>query len=200
MKYFPWAVIATLIGVMICQQQCNKRSLPPPEQLPPRIDTMWRDTTVYLKDTPTLTGSKRAVIPSGYIPKKTYDSLLAQYNQVCGWYFSENYYQDTIKSDNATVLILDTTFRNRIKGRSLALSIATPTIRITDTKVAPLRRQLYIGGSISAVDAFNGMQFRAGLLYKNRRENITGLHFGIDNTGRKLYGIDAYWKISFRKK
>lgn len=193
-----YIIIILLLSYILVQQQCVLRR---PAQA---IVSSHTDTT-YLKDTGTvqsLPAQYTTIIqqlPAAALPDSNIGILRRQYDSLARAFYAMRIFRDTLRRDSSYVAITDTTQRGIITGRGTHFSIATRYIKETNNIPAVRHRQLYIGGGVGSVNTFDGLQLHAGLLYKNRKDNITALSIGIDNTGQVLYRVDAYWKISLRR-
>lgn len=193
-----YIIIILLLGYIVVQQQCVLRR---PAQA---IVSSHTDTT-YIKDTGTVQSQPAQYttiaqnIPPAAAPDTNYALLRRQYDSLASAFYAMRIFRDTLRKDSSYVAITDTTQRGIITGRGTHFSIATRYIKETNNIPPVPHRQLYIGGGVGSVNAFDGLQLHAGLLYKNRRDNITALSIGVNNTGQLLYRLDAYWKISLRR-
>ncbi len=192
-----YIIIILLLGYILVQQQCSMR------KAPQAVYTSHRDTTI-LKDT----GTHYSIpayytivqqLPAAALPDSNYSILRKQYDSLARAFYDMRIYFDTLRRDSSYVAVTDTVQRGIITGRSTHFSIATRYIKETNTIQPAAKRQLYIGGGVGSVNAFEGLQLHAGLLYKNRKDNITAFSVGVNNTGQILYRVDAYWKISLRR-
>ena len=157
---------------------------------------------------PIIIESKQPVAyPQTYEPSKKYEELLDQYRKILEEFMRSNVYKDSIglhdSSGNkvGTVFFNDVVTQNKITQRSPAYKLQLPhtTITQTITKYQPQKRQFYIGGEImgSQSSIFNGIS--AGLLYKNRKDKISGIEIGLANN-QPFIGLKSYWKIKLSKK
>jgi hypothetical protein len=195
-------IIIVLLLIIALQSQCSNRIAPGKSETYRRVDTVYRDSIVLVHDTPILTGTKPQAIPVYYKPSGNYDSLLAQYKELAGLYFAKNFYADTITQDSSSVVIHDTTHGNGIVGRGVTFRLRYPVItktEITKTTLPPAR-QLYIGGGVAGGVKLDVLQVEAGLLYKNRRENIIGIAASADTRGDVYVKVQYYWKIRLRNQ
>jgi hypothetical protein len=85
-----------------------------------------------------------------------------------------------------------------VVGRSTQVNVKYPIIKETITLPAPKTRQVYAGGQISgnSAELINGIN--AGLLLKNKRDQIYGVTIGLNTNGQVSYGLQSYWKIKLK--
>ena len=166
------------------------------------INHLYKDTTrskpVFIK------GERDTLLESSvyYLPSSNYDSLYVQYNTLKEQFLSKNIYRDSVQIDTfGYVKVIDTIQKNQSLGRSFIQDLKIPekTITITNT-ISPLpKRQLYIGGGILGNKDDIVGQIQAGLLLKNKKDQLFGLSTGINVNGSVQYGVSSYWKIKLKK-
>jgi hypothetical protein len=166
------------------------------------INHLYKDTTkskpVFIK------GERDTVLESSvyYLPSDNYDSLYVQYTTLKEQFLSKNIYADSVQIDTfGYIKVVDTLQKNQMVGRSFIKDLKIPekTITITNTIYPEPKRQLYIGGGILGnTDNIVG-QIQAGLLLKNKKDQIFGLSTGINANGSVQYGVSSYWKIKLKK-
>lgn len=209
MRKIPASIIVVfvLLGIVIVYMQCNrgKEQLKPVTVTQTIVDSFYRVAdTVIIHDTPTLVSSKPQKVPQSLKPSGNLDSCQEQCEYLGNQLFTQNIFKKTYQSDSSSITIEDTVLQNNIYGRSVTFSIRPKIIRevTTNTTTVPmqLRRQVYLGTGVSSQGHFDNIALHAGVLYKNRKENITELNVGYNNNGQLLYGVNTYWKLSFRKK
>jgi hypothetical protein len=209
MKYitqnFLQLIILVVVAVLLIDR-CGGKT----EKLEPSItvkrDTVWsmHDSTVFVK--PTIIRSEATPQDQWdtlYRPSANNDTLLKQYISAVNELLTKNYYPDSLKIDSiGYVYVNDTINKNKITGRSYRYNLKHPTITNTVTIREPYKpkSQLYIGGQLSGSPENLVQQINAGLLLKNKRDQIYGITAGMDMNGHVIYGLQSYWKISFRKK
>jgi hypothetical protein len=166
------------------------------------INHVYKDTTkskpVFIK------GERDTVLESSvyYLPSSNYDSLYVQYTTLKEQFLSKNIYADSVQIDTfGYIKVVDTLQKNQMVGRSFIKDLKIPekTITITNTIYPEPKRQLYIGGGVLGnTDNIVG-QIQAGLLLKNKKDQIFGLSTGINANGSVQYGLSSYWKIKLKK-
>jgi len=142
-------------------------------------------------------------LPPQYIPDTAYPGLLIKYNELVKLLLSKNIYADTLKLDTlGYVAIADTIQENKLQNRGIHYNYKIPTIteKITITKQAPKRNQLYVGAGINTNKALMPQSVEAGLILKTKRDQIYGLKAGSDINGQISYGFQTYWKIGKKDK
>ena len=89
-----------------------------------------------------------------------------------------------------------------IVGRSYKYDLKYPKIKETITIKEPYKpkNQLYLGGEISGSRLNLVDQINAGLLFKNKKDQIFGAKVGLNLDGQLHAGVSSYWKISFKHK
>ena len=165
------------------------------------INHLYKDTTkskpIFIK------GERDTVLESSvyYLPSDNYDSLYVQYTTLKEQFLSKNIYADSVQIDTfGYVKVVDTLQKNQMVGRSFIKDLKIPekTITITNTIYPEPKRQLYIGGGVLGnTDNIVG-QIQAGLLLKNKKDQIFGLSTGINANGQVQYGVSSYWKIKLK--
>jgi hypothetical protein len=164
-----------------------------------KSDTVWmhKDSTIYSK--PQIIESIPIIIESKdtqYLPDTNYNRLVEQYNQLVRLHLDKKVFIDTLKIDSiGYVNVIDTISSNMFSGRSFNYNLKYPVV--TKTVVLPNVTQFYIGGGLTGLGATT--QLNAGFLLKDKKERIYGVTAGINTSGKLLYGVSSYWKISFKK-
>jgi hypothetical protein len=165
------------------------------------INHLYKDTTrskpVFVK------GERDTLLEYNvyYLPSKDYDSLYIQYTNLKEAFLSKNIYRDSVQIDTfGYVKVIDTIQKNQSLGRSFIKDLKIPekTITITNTIYPEPKRQLYIGGGIFGNENNVVGQVQAGLLLKNKKDQIFGLSTGINANGQVQYGVSSYWKIKLK--
>lgn len=166
------------------------------------INHLYKDTTkskpVFVK------GERDTVLESSvyYLPSSNYDSLYVQYNNLKEQFLSKNIYRDSVQIDTfGYVKVIDTIQKNQSLGRSFIQDLKIPekTITITNTIYPEPKRQLYIGGGIFGNENNVVGQVQAGVILKNKKDQLFGLSTGINANGQVQYGVSSYWKIKLKK-
>jgi len=197
-QHFLHLIILLLFAIVILKR-CDK---PTVVEKPIIIrDTVW----VHVKDTvytrPKVVYTKPdTVFEPQYLPDPDYDKLKEQYRDLLTKYFNTTMTKDTLKIDSiGHVYVTDWVWKNKIESRKYTYDIKFPVIKETITNPVKPRNQLYIGGAIqgSFVNPVN--QINAGVLLKNKKDQIFGAYTGMNMDGQLQLGVQSYWKISFRK-
>ena len=172
--------------------------------------TIIRDTTWIVKDC-TINSKPQLIktIPvdvhhdtviNHYIPDTNYSRLLAQYQEVVNKFLSTNLYSDSVRIDTiGYVKVTDTISQNQLLKRGYRINVKYPIITETIIKPAPKVNQLYVGGGIEGNKTNLVNQINAGLLFKNKKDQIFGVHGAIGASGQPQVGVSSFWKITFKK-
>lgn len=191
-------VLVLLIALLI--ERCNKPVEPTP---PPKIvrDTVWlkHDSIVYSKPKVIKTIEIRSKDSLIYIPDTSYPKLVLQYQEVVNQLVAKNIHVDTVRIDsNGYVKIVDTVQKNLIIGRSTEVNIKYPVIKETVTIFPKKVTQLYIGGDVAGTQTSLINQVRAGLVLKNKNDQVFSAHVGLNTNGQPVFGLGSYWKLKFK--
>ena len=196
-------LIVIVLILILLLQRCNENPIP---DVPTVVrDTTWiiKDSTVYSKPQIIKTipvDVSRDTIINHYIPDTNYQKLVLQYQDVVNQLLAKNIHSDSIRIDtNGYVKIIDTVQKNLIVGRSTKVDVKYPVIKETIIQPAPKVNQVYAGGQISGQtggQVINGIN--AGLLLKNKRDQIYGVNVGLNTNGQVSYGLQSYWKIKLK--
>ena len=134
------------------------------------------------------------------VPDTNYAVLKQQYKHLVDLYMAKNIYTDVIKLDSlGEITITDTVQHNNLLLRKCDHHYKIPTITKTIEVPKPPRRQLYIGGAVGATYPVSISSVQAGMLFKNKKDQIFGLSVGLDTRGVMTYSLSSYWKISFKR-
>lgn len=200
-KNFFYIVMLVLL-VVVLFQTCKKNSNTSSTVTIHR-DTVWvvKDSTVYSKPqlikTIQITPEK---ITKEYIPDTNYASLVKQYQNLVQQFLATNIQSDSLKIDSiGHVYVTDTVTKNLVVGRKYDYKLTYPIITNTITVPEKKRNQWYIGGDIQGNQITPVNQISAGLLFKNKNDQIKGAKVGLNFNGQFLYGVQSYWKIKLRK-
>lgn len=205
MKFLKNNLIGLLVLVLILAifiERCNKPVEPTP---PPKIvrDTVWvkHDSVIYSKpqliETIKTIGSNDSLI---YLPDTNYAKLVLQYQEVVNQLLVKNIQVDSVRIDsNGYVKIVDTVQKNLIVGRSTEVNIKYPVIKETVTIFPKKVTQLYIGGDVAGTQTSLINQVRAGLVLKNKTDQVFSAHVGLNTNGQPVFGLGSYWKLKLKK-
>jgi len=201
-RYIPYIIIGVLLAVifLLWKNGCNK----PPREIPiemVRVDTLYDTTYVY----DTVVGEPQWVyhqydttiwvMEPEHVPASTYDSLLAQYIALGNELYSTNGYLTKFPIDTfGFVTVFDTIEANRLISSVLLSDLRIPEKTIIVEKLRPATRQLYwgIGGLSNGSQVVNG--FRAGLMYRDRKDRMFELSGGIFGSS-PIFGATFYKKF-----
>ena len=164
-------------------------------------DTVWihHIDTVYTK--PKIVKSiPDTIYEPKWVPDPNYDKLVKQYKDLMTLYFSTDIAKDTLKIDTlGHVYVTDWIWKNKIESRKFTYNIKTPTIKEVITNPVKPRNQLYIGGALQGSFTNPINQINAGILLKNKKDQIFGAYTGMDMDGQLQFGVQSYWKIHIGK-
>lgn len=194
-------VIGVLVLIILLQRACTPSAKPVVVASKSEIvyDTIWRDVVktdfkrlkVFVRDTVPMPGD------TVFIADSNYDKLKLQYELLAKNYATRNIYRDSVQLDTLGFIVLtDTLQYNKVQSRFYQHNYKLPTV-IGYVQPQP-RRQLYIGGGISIDKSLEMTNIQAGLLYKNRKDQIFGLHTGISQNLTPYFGGSMYWKIKLK--
>jgi hypothetical protein len=192
-------IVILLLVIIILVRGCSPTTIEKPKVVT-KIVYIKHDSLIYSK--PLMVYSKPIETPGDikYIPDTNYNELKKQYQDLLVVYFTKNVQKDRLKIDSiGFVDVTDTVFNNEIQNRFYKYSIQHPVITTTITLPSPARNQIYIGGSLEGNTTNVINQINAGLLLKNKRDQIYGVYTGLNKDGKITYGFQAYWKIKLRK-
>lgn len=198
-----YIIIAVLCVIIFLQRSCTGDPVPDSSQKPSvKIDTVYsvKDTVIY-RNVPVYKTIKPTLpLPAEFIPSKQPDTLKSQFNKLVDAHVVKNIYKDSIAIDSfGYVYITDTVQFNKLGKRTFTEKYKIPVVTKTVTEQAPPKRQLYIGGTIGINNVFTIDNASAGLLYKNKKDQIYSIHAGVDMNGQFVYSAGTYWKIKLRK-
>ena len=89
--------------------------------------------------------------------------------------------------------------KNLVVGRSFKYNLTYPVIKETIITPPARKNQLYVGGEVegSLTSLVSGIN--AGLLFKNKKDQIFGLKAGLTPQGQPNVGVSSFWKITLKK-
>lgn len=202
MKHFTNILIGVLL-VIIFLQKCGGNGsgtgVPGPDTVKV-VDTQWvtKTKTVYKK---VHMVKEETTHDTLIVPEPMYEPLKEQFEELRDGFVKRRIYKDTLVLDSiGHVYITDSVRYNKLEGRSLKYHYNLPVVKETTTitKYAAPKRQLYVGGGISA-NKTNVASVHAGLLYKDRKDRVFGGFVGFDPAGQMSVGVQSYWKITLKK-
>ncbi len=204
MNFIKSNFLYLVIGVLVVLLIIGRCSRPKNVEEPTIVrDTIWsiHESFVYSKPTLINTITPGKVIKEiRYLPDSNYDKLLKQYQDLLVLYLNKNVLKDSLKLDSiGFVYVTDTVAKNLISSRSYYYTLKYPKIIETITLPSIRRNQFYIGGGIGGTTISPVNQISAGILLKNRKDQIFGVYTGVTMNGQLGFGVQSYWKISFRK-
>lgn len=187
-------------------------------QTSPSVVTIKRDTQYIVQPPVTIPQyqpiivksepASSSVIPQIYQQTSTdVRELTKQVKELAAQFYAVNHYRDSIQLKDSSgnnvgiVRLDDAVSQNQIQTRNPSYSLRLPVITNTVTIDHPYKpqRQIYVGGGITGAKESLIQQLEAGLLLKNKKDQMYGVKAGIDMKGNLLYGIQSYWKIKIKK-
>ncbi len=200
LKYLPWLAIAVLLFLLFnSRDKGNKGS----------VTTVTKIKVEYVHDTfyvevpgPTVTKTVVKEVPVTHKPAGDYNSLLIQYNALALDYFTEVNYSDTIYRDSSYVVADHKVSENSLQSSSYYFHLSYPVItKETVTTIIPEpRRQMFIGGTVGTSMDLKRQSIGAGLLYKNKKENMIGFDYSITTAGQSAVRVNSYFLINLKRK
>ena len=196
------SLVTLLVVLVVLLQRCDA---PNPSEEPKIVrDTTWvvKDSLVVSKPQliETINIESHDTIINHYIPDTNYQKLVLQYQEVVNQLLAKNIQSDSLKIDSiGYVHVLDTVQKNLVIGRSFKYNLKYPIIKETITLPPVRKNQLYVGGEVegSLTNLVSGVN--AGLLFKNKKDQIFGLKAGLTPQGQPNVGISSFWKITLKK-
>lgn len=205
MKQVILIVAGFLLGYLLLSQLkgCFAEVPPVKSDTLYKTDTLWKHYDTVVKKPMVIREVIHDSVPPRYIPNPMYDSLKVQYEELVKDYLAKNIYQDTVKIDSfGHLVIYDTVQSNKLGQRSYAADYKIPIIRdsvfITNTVEAPKKGQLYIGGGLASNKNMQNTG-HIGILYKTKKDKIVGVYAAVLPGMQIGYGIQTYWKLTFKK-
>ena len=199
------SLIILLLLSLVVIERCSQKIQPPPKPIIVH-DTVWVDRAGTATSVPHLVDRvpypvEKLTREIQYLPDTNYKKLLAQYQNLLGLYLVKNVEKDSLKIDSiGYVSVTDTVTKNLISNRKYTYNLKYPIITTTITLPAKPRNQLYIGGGLEGNPGAIINQINAGLLWKNKKDQIFGGYIGVDGEATFQYGVQSYWKINLRRK
>lgn len=166
LKHLGWYVAFVLLIIIIVMRECNSKHKCKPEYI----------TETILKPSDTVYTTISRVVPK-LVYRDTGSFKIAHSIdtvKVIKEHLTKNYYSDTIKGQDAEIVINDTLFRNKIAFRQVAVK------NLRETKLLDVRkRALYLGASMGG----NSNSFTAlpQISYQNRKGSIFTYQYDIAN-------------------
>ena len=197
-------ILVVILLIIILLQRCGGTTsiLDSPKII---RDTVWvhNDTTIYSKPQVIKTIPVNLYHDSTireYLPDTNYAKLVLQYTTLAERFLAQNISSDSVRIDtNGYIKIVDTVSHNLIKGRSTSFSLKYPIIKETIIIPEKKHNQFYVGGQINADQTTLISNFGAGVLFKNKKDQIFGISTGVNKDKQMFYGISSFWKIKLHK-
>lgn len=199
-------ILVIVLLVVILLQRCSGGHTDEP--IEPKIirDTVWINNTGSTITKPVVTNNIPYTVPidrwnTEYLPDTSSMTMLVkQYEELVKKFLSINIQKDSVKIDSiGHVYITDTVTSNIIKNRLVTWDLHYPNVTTTIIVPEPKKTQWYIGGTVQGQKGELLDQINAGLLIKNKRDQMFGGHVGLSTTGAIQIGLSSYWKIKIKK-
>lgn len=200
-KYFLFGIIVVLV-ILLFISRCSHPN-PKPDIVIKR-DTVWIVKEGSGTSVPRVVDSipypvDKLIKETKYVPDTNYPKLLKQYKELVSLYLRTVVLKDTVKLDTvANVYITDYVSENKIFDRKYTYDFKYPFVKETITKTVA-RNQLYIGGALQGNFTNPISQISAGLMLKNKKDQLFGAYAGMDMNGQLQLGVQSYWKIHIGK-
>jgi len=195
-------IVILVLLVVLFLQRCGDTTGP----LEPKIirDTVWVNNNGSVITKPTVTNNIPYGVPidrwnTEYLPDTNYSKLLKQYEELVKRFLSTNIESDSIKIDSiGHVYIIDSVTSNIIKNRKVTWNLKYPVITTTIIVPEPKKTQWYIGGALQGTQGELIDGINAGVLIKNKKDQIYGGYVGLNSLGHLQIGLQSYWKIKLK--
>jgi hypothetical protein len=196
-------VLVIVLLIIILLQRCGRN---PENPTGPQItrDTVWvhKDSTItkqlqVIKTIPFTVPIDRW--NTEYLPDTNYTKLLGQYTELVQKFLASNVYRDSLYVDSlGYVVVKDSVCQNLLLGRTYSYDLHYPIIRETKIIPAPKKTQWFVGGFVQGEQGTLIDEIGAGLLIKNKKDQIFGGHVGLNTSGALQIGLSSYWKIKIK--
>ena len=205
MKFIEKNFVNIIIGILllvIFLQRCDNKVVSAEVKIV--RDTTWIEKNNTINSKPQIIKTEPYAVPidrwnTEYLPDSNYSKLFKQYELLVRELLTKNISLDSIKIDSiGHVYITDTISKNIIIGRSTHYDLKYPIITTTITTSQPKKTQWYIGGNIQGEQNNILDQIDAGILIKNKKDQLYGGYVGINNLGHFQFGIQSYFKIKLK--
>lgn len=199
---FFTGITLVLVLIILLQRACTPKC---PEvsisEVSVHVDTLYREIIKHdVKKVVVYSTDTEFVKEPWMVPDTNYATLKKQFEDLVVRYASSRVYKDTIRIDSiGSIVLTDTVSKNLLGLRTYEHNYKIPTVVITRNVPMPPRRQLYVGGAIGVTYPVSISTVQAGLMFKNKKDQLFGVHAGIDTRGIMTYSLSTYWKISFKR-
>ena len=203
MNKFYLGIIAVLIVIIFLQRACTSKCPKAPEPIT-IIDTILKHDTSIIHKKVWLKFHDTTYIPEDpiYMLDTNCDLVKTRFQKVVKEHTAKNIYQDTILIDTfGKIYIYDTVQFNRLLRRGIVKNYTIPVYTKIITVPEEPKRHLYFGGGLDGTYINKTPMInvaKAGLLYKNKKDQIYGATVGVSINGYLVYGLQSYWKIKLK--
>jgi hypothetical protein len=197
-------ILVLVLLIIILLQRCGDNN---PHSVEPIItrDTVFIEHTGTTITNPKVVNNVPYTVPidrwnTEYLPDTSSMAILVkQYEELVRKFLSTNVQKDSVKIDSVGhVYITDSVSSNLVKNRLVTWNLKYPQITTTITIPEPKRTQWYVGGFVQGEQAQLVNQISAGLLIKNKKDQMFGGHVGLNTSGKLQIGLASYWKIKIK--
>ena len=201
-------ILIIVLLLIVLLQRCDGGKHINSDPAEPKIirDTVWVNNTGSTITKPVVTNNIPYTVPidrwnTEYLPDTSSMTILVkQYEELVKKFLSINIQKDSVKIDSiGHVYITDSVTSNMIKNRLITWNLHYPNVTTTIIVPEPKKTQWYVGGTVQGQKGELLDQINAGLLIKNKRDQIFGGHVGLSTTGAVQIGLSSYWKIKIKK-
>ena len=204
MNKFLLGIIAVLVAIILLQRACTPKC-PTVTQVLPVYDTILKhDTSVVVKKM-RINHRDTTYIPEDPIYMfDTVDCKAARqtFNKLVKKYTTRNMYIDTILIDTfGKIYVYDTVQFNQLGNRGIVKNYTIPVYTKYIKVPEEPKRQIYVGGGLDGTyinKQVNLNMVEAGLIYKNKKDQMYGTKVIVDFKGNVYYGVQSYWKIKLK--
>ena len=198
------SLIVLVLIIILLLERCGGGHVVPVE---PKIirDTVWVNNTGSVITKPIVTNNIPYTVTidrwnTEYLPDtSSMAKLVKQYEELVKKFLATNVQKDSVKIDSiGHVYITDSVTSNLIKNRNVTWDLHYPTITNTIIVPEPKKTQWYFGGAIQGEQGELVDQIDAGILIKNKKDQIYGAYIGINPLGHLQFGLQSYWKIKLK--
>lgn len=195
MKNKPfYIIIAVLLGVILLQKFIGGSDSPPPA----RIDTVVKYVEVHdtIRSKPKYIKGETDTLwieDIKYIPDTNYPKLLEQYTSLGNQFFTKNIYSTKFPIKYGLITVDDTVYANQSIGLGLNVDVVFPEKTITIVKIAPAKREFYVGPMVTVGNNLSGNSVNVAGLYKDKKNRVVGASVGWN--GDLQIGLSTYIKI-----
>jgi hypothetical protein len=205
MNKFYLGIIAALVAIILLQRACTPKCTKTKELVTIYDTILKHDSSVIVKKM-RINHRDTTYIPED--PIYVFDTIDHEaakqtFNKLVKKHATKNMYIDTILIDTfGKIYIYDTVQFNELGNRGIVKNYTIPVYTKYIKVPEEPKRQVYVGGGLDGTyinKTVNINTAKAGVLYKNKKDQIYGATVGISINGYLVYGLQSYWKIKLKK-